>query len=267
MRVYPAFQILFIVASFFFFQQSRAQEKEIVSIAEPAEIYSFYLFSTSEQKVLEDALGVKTFEQINLRCREENWPRGIASLDSRNSRRSEISMYQAYNLITLDQVSILEIDAEANPQMSQDMLLPQPFYIIIGNAGLYSEPEAENTGSEEDSESFPLVNILDPSLIVGTPVFDNAEIQDIIDQVGEEGYEYISSNCDEKVFPVAVNSPGKRLSAANEIGEYKAFLMAETEDFSIIEITPEENMHMPEGFIPEGAFYFVIYSQGIEILQ
>ena len=266
MKVYPAFQILFILASSFFFQQALAQEREVVAISEPAEVYSFYLFSANEKKMLEDALGVKTFEQINLRCREENWPRGIASLDSRNSRRSEITMYHAYNLITLDQVSILEIDADANPQMSQDMLLPQPFYIIIGNAGLYTEPETEDIGSEEDNESFPLANILDPSLIVGNPVFDNAEIQDIIDQVGEEGYEYISANCDEKVFPVAVNSPTKRLAASDEIGEYKAFLMTETEDFSIIEITPEENLHMPDGFIPEGTFYFVIYSQGIEIL-
>jgi hypothetical protein len=153
--------------------------------------------------------------------------------------------------------------------MPPDMRSEKPFFFVIGSSGISSnEPvneEAQISEEEYYKAFFPQVSIIDPGQIMSQYEFRENEIKDIKDQLGEEGYAFINASCRENSYPAGMNTLSKRLNAREMIMKFNAFLVAESGDFSIVEITPEENTHIPEEMTPASTFYLVIRSKGIEI--
>jgi hypothetical protein len=249
-----------------------AQEISVLTITDPGELYSTFDFSTADKDAVIAAVGIDRFEAINLSCHENQWPSGIANLDSRNENRDKIKQYHITLVTTLGEKSIVEINSVDNNHMPADMLAPSSFYFVIGSGGLSSgEGIPGKSGNEDDfsifEDEFPQVEIIDPGQLLSGYTFSEEEMQEISDQIGEDGYEYVNSNCREESWPKGINNLENRLANREDIKLYNAFLVAETGDISILEVTPEENMQMPVLLQPVTTFYFIIKSAGIELLQ
>jgi len=250
---------------------SAAQEELRTFILDPGELYSTYEFSPAGREQIIASLGAEKFNAINNACRENQWPVGISSLDNRTAAKEKITQYHTDVVFVFGEKTILEIKPSSNTHMPADMQSDESFYFVIGSAGLgSSKPVVEESqiSEEEYYEAFfPQVAIIDPGQIMSHYKFKENEANDIKEQLGEEGYTFINSNCRESSFPDGMNTLAKRLITRESIMKFNAFLVAESGDFSIIEITPEENTHMPEEMIPSTTFYLVIRSKGIEIMD
>lgn len=244
-----------------------AQESKLITISDPGELYSTYNFTTADQEQIIKAYGQARFDAINNASHESQWPSGIAQLSSRTDRREQMMLYKVKVIAVLGEKSLIEIDPANNKHMPADMVAAKPFYFVIGNSGIGEKPQEQEITEEYMEEFFPQVSIDDPGQILSGYKFSAGDIQAIKDQVGEDGYEYINSHCRENSFPKAMNTLSGRLNSREQIKEFNAFLVAECNDFSIIEITPEENAHMPEGLVPADTFYLVIKTAGISILD
>lgn len=251
--------------------QLKGQDTKAISITDPGELYSSYIFTASDQETLVKALGQEKFTIIKGASHESQWPSGIATLDSRTQKRDQIMLYHVNIVATLGEKSVIEINPANNKHMPAEMISDRSFYFVIGNSGIGNPGAGDETltsNAEELLEDiFPQVSIDDPGQILSNYKFQESEIKDIKNQVGEEGFDYINANCREASFPKSINTLTGRLESRDEIKKFNAFLVAESSDFSILEITPEENTHMPEGFVPENTFYFVIKSAGLSFLE
>jgi hypothetical protein len=255
-----------------------AQQEKPLSIIDPGQLYASYTLSTSDQAAIIAAVGAEKFDAINLSCHESQWPSGIRDLDSRNNQSGQIKQYHIKLVINLGERSIVEISPGENKHMPADMQSASSFYFVIGSIGIGFETDApDNTAISDSSDDefyyslfgdeFPLVQIIDPGQLISGYTFTEDEIQDIKDQIGEDGYEYVNSYCREESWPKGIDNLEKRLALSEEIKNYTAFLVAETGDISILEVTPEENTNMPALLQPESIFYFVIKSDGIVVLN
>jgi hypothetical protein len=262
------FSLLFFGISF----TGLAQESKSLSITNPGELFSTYNIGEAEKTIIVKAVGIDKFNAINQACHESEWPTGISNLNSRGERLDQMKQYSIIMVTTLDDKCIIEIRPEDNRSMPKDMQSDKSFYFIMNASGLnlpgnevaVAEPESE---AEFYDATFPQMLIIDPSAILANHVFTEEEQQDIENQLGEEGYGYILDNCKEIKWPAGINSQQKRLKAEAEFLEYNAFLVAETGDISILEITPEENTQMTGDFLPVETFYIVIKSEGTEYID
>jgi len=246
-----------------------AQEKQTAFITDPGELYSTFEFSASEKVELVNILGSEKFGSIDNACREDRWPAGISTLSERTERKEQIRNYYVVLVATLRDKSILEILPEKNKHMPAEMVGDTPFYFIIGTSGINDSPAETRaepaTEAEMFEEFYPKVIITDPGKILASCKFTEEEIQQIKEQVGEEGYDYINANCRENSFPEGMNTLAERMAARDTISLFNAFLVSELGEFCIIEITPEENEQMPASFIPQSTFYLVIRTTGIRL--
>lgn len=248
---------------------SAAQEEQKTFILDPGELYSTYEFSASGKEKVITALGEEKFNEINAACREDQWPLGISSLVARTTEREKITQYNTDVVFVFGDKTILEVKPSSNTHMPAAMQSEKPFFFIIGSSGISSsEPAVEEAAISEEEyyeEFFPQVKIIDPGQIMSHYEFKENEIIEIKEQIGEEGYTFINANCRESSYPAGMKTLTKRLNNRESIMKYNAFLVAESGDFSIVEITPEENTLMPEEMTPITTFYLVIRSNGIEI--
>lgn len=251
------------------FPRVMAQEAQSVFITDPGELYSTFDFSASEKVEIINILGNEKFGQINDACREDRWPAGISTLSERTSRKDEIRKYHVVLIATLRDKSILEIHPDKNKHMPFEMVGDNPFYFVIGTSGINDTPVEVQAGQVTEEEMFedifPKVIITDPGKILASCKFTEQEIKDIKEQLGEEGFEFINANCRESSFPEGMNTLDERILSKDTISLFNAFLVAETGDLSIVEITPEENEQMPESFLPVSTFYLVIRTTGIRL--
>ncbi|NVO18570.1 MAG: hypothetical protein HXX13_02660 [Bacteroidetes bacterium] len=249
----------------------KAQDTENLVIIDPGELYSDYSFSTLQKDSLIFKIGAVQFEKILLACHENQWPEGISNLDKRNNARSQFTQYNINLVATIDDKSIVEIKPEDNRNMPSNMQSNAPFYFVIGSAGLGYPFEMGNPANDEEysalEDEFPQASIVDPGLLLINHEFTKDEIEDISDQLGADGFDFILENCREETLPIGINSLDKRLAASEDIKSYNAFLVAETGDISILEINPEDNIHMPESMQSENTFYLIIQSEGIEVME
>jgi hypothetical protein len=261
--------VTILLAGLFF--QLKGQDTKVISITDPGELYSTYNFTTSDQEALVKTLGQEKFTIIKGASHETQWPSGISNLEARTEKRELIMKYHINVVAALGEKSVIEINPANNKHMPAEMISAHSFYFVIGNSGIGNPGAGDETvtsNAEELLEDiFPQVSIDDPGQILSNYKFQESEIKDIKNQVGDEGFDYINANCREASFPKSINTLSGRLASRDEIMKYNAFLVAESGDFSILEITPEENTHMPEGFVPENTFYLVIKSAGISFLE
>jgi hypothetical protein len=248
-----------------------AQETKPLSIIDPGELYSTYDLSVSDKDTLTALFGTAKFETINNACHENQWPSGIANLEARNENRDLILQYHISPVISIGDISIIEIKPSENKHLPANMQSVSSFYFVIGSGGLGTEDdlvENDSIGNNEESifeDEYPQVLIVDPGQLISGYTFSEEEVMYIKELYGDEGYEFINNNCREDAWPEGMNSLEKRLEAAADIKLFIAFLVASIGDSSILEITPEENPHVPAAFQPSGTFYIVIKNEGIEI--
>ncbi|GEM_PF-3628421 len=249
------------------FSQQAAQ----ISIVDPGQLYSTFEFSAVDQQTVVATVGAEKYNEINNAIHESQWPSGLATLDKRTQNRELIRKFSVTVIMALDDKSIVEIAPGNNSSMPAELRSDKPFYFLIGTEGLGNaggNAEAvENSDENYFDDFFPQAAIVDPGQIMSSYQFEESEIQDIVEQIGEDGYAYINENCRENVWPAGIATLSKRLNAADQIKQYNAYLVAQSGDFSILEITPEENSQMGPEFIPQNTFYFVIKTKGIEILD
>lgn len=245
-----------------------AQELRIIN---PGELYASYKFGEDEQEIIVRAIGIEKFNEVVQACREENWPKGMASFEARSEHADLIKTYKVSLLTTFNDRSILQIRPDENRQMPADMQSEKSFYLIMNSSGLNSRKNYNEIMVDDDTEfydaNFPQVMIIDSRSILMNHVFADEEAQQIKDMLGAEGYDFITEHCKEEYWPAGLNSEEKRYSADSVFVLYNAFLVAETGDISILEITPEENTQMASDFLPVETFYIVIKTDGIEILE
>jgi hypothetical protein len=264
------FFLLLFINGFFF--GILAQEVKTLSILDPGELYSTYDFSLSDKEAIIAEVGAEKFDAINLACHEDQWPSGISNLDSRNSQSDLMKQYHITLVINLADKSVVEVNPADNKHMPENMQSASSFYFVIGSGGLGSGTDiSDNSDNEDDysifEDEFPQALIIDPGQLISGYTFTEDEIQDIKDQIGDDGYEYVNSNCREDAWPKGIDNLEKRLALKEEIKLYNAFLVAETGDISILEVTPEENTQMPALLQPVNTFYFVVKTEGIELLN
>lgn len=250
---------------------TKAQDTQPISIIDPGELYSTYDLSISDKDTLTAVFGAAKFDAINNACHENQWPSGIANLDARNENRDLILQYHISPVISIGDISIIEIKPSENKHLPANMQSVSSFYFVIGSGGLGTAGdlvENEVIGNNEEAifeDEYPLVLIVDPGQLISGYTFSEEEANYIKELYGDEGYEFINNNCRENAWPEGMNSLEKRLEAAEDIKLYIAFLVASIGDSSILEITPEENPHMPVALLPSNTFYIVIKNEGIEI--
>ena len=244
-----------------------AQEPKLISITDPGELYSTYNFTSSDQEMLIKTFGQAKFDQINASSHESQWPSGISSLEDRTAKREQIMQYKVQVMAVLGERSLIEIAPASNKHMPADMLLEKPFYFVIGNSGIAAGVPGTEVAEEYLEDFFPQVSIDDPGQILSNYRFSPEDTQVIKEQVGDEGYDYINLHCREENFPAGMRTLSGRLNLRDQIMKFNAFLVAECDDFSIIEITPEENTQMPADLTPDDTFYLVIKTEGISIID
>jgi len=264
--------LLFLFLSTFVFHLN-AQETLPLSIINPGELYSTYELSASDKETLAASIGAAKLDAISKACNEDQWPSGIANLDARTENRELIKQYHITLVTNLGDNSIIEIKPDENKHLPAIMQSVSSFYFVIGSKGLNNESESapiEAPGNNEESvfeDDFPEVMIIDPGQLISGYEFSEKEISYIKDLYGDEGYEFINTHCREDAWPEGINSLDKRLEAAEDIKLYIAFQVTSIGDISILEITPEENPHMPISLQPSSTFYIIIKSEGIEELD
>jgi hypothetical protein len=272
--------VLIVLVSGTLFKVHAQDAAAPLTIADPGELYSTYDFTATDSSTLVASLGAAKFKSIKNAHREEQWPSGISNLDARNQNRELVKQYHYTLVTTLNQMSIIELKPSDNKHMPANMQSVSSFYFVIGSGGLVKSNEnsdalasgnnAIDSGNNEEAyneDEFPQVLIVDPGQIFPNYEFSEQEAQSIKDLVGAEGFDYINARCREDSFPAGINTEEKRVNAAEEMESYNAFLIVETDDFSIIEITPEENPQMSPELLPTSVFYFVISPDGIEVLD
>lgn len=264
-------QFLFILAIVGMNIPAFSQQATPTHIIDPGQLYSTFEFSAEDQQAIIAAVGAEKYTEINNAIHESQWPSGLATLDKRTQNRELIRKFSVTVIMTLSDKSIIEIAPGNNLTMPAELRSDKPFYFFIGTEGLGNADgivaAAENPDENYFDDFFPQAAIVDPGQIMSNYQFEESEIQDIVDQIGEDGYAYINENCRENTWPAGIATLSKRLKAADQIKLYNAYLVAQSSDFSILEITPEENSEMVPEFIPQNTFYFVIKTKGIEILD
>ena len=270
MKLLPAYLSILLALSSGLFCKMQAQVSSSYLITDPGEIYADYSFTSADRDSLTGKVGVQKFEEIDRSCHENQWPSGIASLENRGKVRDQFQEYKISLTATFGHKSIIEIEPRENKHMPAEMQSPVPFYIIINSIAIepFYDPGSPGENGDEYAVSdneFPLAVITDPGQLLAGYKFTADEIQDISDQLGSDGFEFINENCREESWPTGINSLDKRLAAKDDIEKYTAYLVAETGEISILEINPEDNNYMPFSLQPETTFYFIIRSEGIEI--
>ena len=171
-------------------------------------------------------MGQEKFTIIKGASHESHWPSGIATLDSRTQKRDQIMLYHVNIVATLGEKSVIEINPANNKHMPVEMISDRSFYFVIGNSGIGNPgagDETVTTNAEELLEDiFPQVSIDDPGQILSNYKFQESEIKDIKNQVGEEGFDYINANCREASFPKSINTLTGRLESRDEIKKFSS---------------------------------------------
>ncbi len=248
-------------------------------IVDPGQLLSTYNFTNEEKEVISARLGSPKYEQINNACHESQWPSGLATLDRRTGNRETMKKFKINVLLSLNDISILEMDPESNRHMPLEMQSGSPFFFVIENPGIgiekkekVSDPDQNPLASSEEKPGFPnpdapQATIVDPELIMESYDFDANEKAELISQIGEEGFSIVNANCRESSFPAGINKPEKRKALAYEFLGYNAYVVAEFGDYSLLQITPEDNKDIVEDLRPLTTFYIVIITAGIEVLE
>jgi len=259
--------LLTLILVFLAAHEIYSQEEQSYYIINPGDLYSTFQFTLAVREEIIRSIGSEKFAAIEKACHESEWPAGIDDLEKRTTRRNEMFWYHITLVTRFGDKAIVEIKPEENRHMPPDMVKDEPFYFVIGSSGLGNEKAPELVALEEEmnEEMFPQVLIIDPGQIISSYQFTEQESADIKNWIGEEGYDFINQHCREANYPEAINTLEERISAREEIMKYNAFLVAETGEISILEITPEENLQMPADFIPANTFYLIIKTKGIEI--
>jgi len=159
-----------------------AQESHPISITNPKELYSTYDFSTADKENVIAAVGVEKYEDINRACHENQWPSGIANLDSRNENRDQLLQYHITMVTTLDDKSIVEVKPDENKHMPEFMQSVTSFYFVIGSEGLGSgivnpgDSLTEEGDFSDFDDELPQALIIDPGQLLPVYTFTEEEI-------------------------------------------------------------------------------------------
>jgi hypothetical protein len=108
-------------------------------IVDSGELYSSYDMSKDEKKELIAAgLLDGQIRRIETQGMETNWPKGISTLDMRDTNRDKIANYVSYKVATISggDIVVLVLPASKNKHMPADMRFPEDIYFFMGKNGV-----------------------------------------------------------------------------------------------------------------------------------
>ena len=115
-----------------------------VKILDFGELYSTFSWQAEDVAALKASLGSAMADAVVSKSAEENWPKGIASLDARSQNRPLMAGYTTFYLTALDATrAILFVPAVENSGMATDMQPAGDIYFIVNSSAV----AASNTGT------------------------------------------------------------------------------------------------------------------------
>lgn len=124
--------LLLLEACYYNIMGHRIMSIERVKIMDAGEIYGYYKFSS-----LDSLLLMETIRKPDLvfyameHCRQDFWPVGIRTLESRLAHRDIIYRYKVYRFANFGSRMILFIPPEKNKHMPEPYRPTKPFYMVI----------------------------------------------------------------------------------------------------------------------------------------
>ncbi|TXI84105.1 MAG: hypothetical protein E6Q37_09070 [Crocinitomicaceae bacterium] len=264
---------------------SDAQLRQVAAkIVNPGALYSSYDFEEDHGK-LKPAIRVSgssaDVTRIITYSNETNWPAAMQQLDSRISNRANIQLYTVYKILHTSDYCILIVPAAENKHMPENMRPSQDIFFIMTLDGAAFEgniPDAHAVESydedEEDEEGSGVTKIVAPGDLYSTfDLNNNASMRAIVVESGiltEEQFQVIVKLAHEKNWPSGISSLEKRIAVAEKMKEYTAYYImhfGENEEYVLVWIPIDENVHMPVAMRPtdQEGFYFVLKSTAVEI--
>lgn len=266
-----------------------AQVKQVkAKITDAGSLYSTYDFDADEGSVKEliQSQGCQSllWDIINY-SHESNWPASINNFDTRMKNQSAIPKYNVYKIAANSQYTVLLVPAKENRHMDPNLRPARDIYFLFETAGVDFEGRAnvplapepvENVEADWDGENIESIQafILNPGDVYSNfNLAANTSAKTIFLESGALQEEEFALLCDlvkEKSWPSGISTLDKRLKVPEEIKKYNAEFVStfgEKDEYTLIWISPENNMHMPADMQPasEMGFYMVFKSVGISI--
>ena len=96
---------------------------------------TFDLANSGFTSTIKSQLGSE-YEDILVYSKEANWPYGISTFDSRDTKRQQLNNYTAYKIAEFDNKYILRIPVADNKYMPQEMRPTHDIYFIINKTNV-----------------------------------------------------------------------------------------------------------------------------------
>ncbi|MBL7812250.1 MAG: hypothetical protein JNL57_08525 [Bacteroidetes bacterium] len=219
-----------------------------------------------------------------------NWPSILADDDRRALFAEYFPYYSCYTEAKFSVAGttyyIVRISADNNYSMPSDMVpYDDDIFMVVSEDGLdltrgYNEdldgspydltnPEEE----EEETEEAPDVSpgdkldcrIVDRGDLHSTPNLEN-EREALSEFFGDSELEQVIEYSTEANWPEGINTLGERGDNDDYFKYYTTHAVAKlsSDNLYILEITPEDNQHMPLEMRPDQTIYFVIGAGGVK---
>ncbi len=131
--------LLILTASLALLAQQPGDE---VVVTDFAELYSTYEISKQEKAEITNQVDDELLDEIKEFSTEENWPKGIATLDKRNANRDKMYEYALRYVCTIGDKIIITATVEDNEGIEGPMALTHDIYFIVGKK-FVREPDEE----------------------------------------------------------------------------------------------------------------------------
>lgn len=136
MRKHTSLPLMIGISLFLWNTSPLFAQKQRVIITDSGELYSTYVFTTSEEEDIKNQVSAAAFREIMDYHTEDSWPSDIGSLKSRESNRPAISSYIAYQVAKTGNKAILYISAKKNKKLPEGLRPKRDFYFVIGTEGI-----------------------------------------------------------------------------------------------------------------------------------
>lgn len=231
---------------------------------------------------------VKSYETADIEqySTEDNWPELIQTLSSREKHDSYFKYYNAYAIAKVELSSttayIIHIPQYENEHMPEGLAPETDIYMVMGEAGLdldrgYDEYEdgTPDPLEEEKEEVSGEDGIFNEEVTCGTPLkcyikdrgelYSTMSIDEYTDQISPcvEDIDYVLEHCNEDGWPEAIQTLQSRNQLSELFKDYDVTAVAKFSDYYLLEVTPEDNAHMPAGMRPTETIYFIIGGAGL----